>query len=112
MFGEDEDWLHDLSIDMFPHDGCLPVYGVGEQRVTAFLRCGTGCLQQIVDETANGTARPVLLTTGDRFLLTAAFSLAGIICERQPTSPSSIFMVPRGGIFTKRSVPRDDRSVY
>ena len=30
MLGEDEDWLHDLSIDMFPEDGCLWVYGVGE----------------------------------------------------------------------------------
>ena len=29
MLGED-DWLHDLSIDMFPEDGCLHVYGVGE----------------------------------------------------------------------------------
>jgi hypothetical protein len=28
--GEDEDWLHELSIDMFPEDGCLHVYGVGE----------------------------------------------------------------------------------
>jgi hypothetical protein len=27
MLGEDEDWLHDLSIDMFPEDGCLHVYG-------------------------------------------------------------------------------------
>ncbi len=36
MLGEDEDWLHDLSIDMFPEDGCLHVYGVGEDGVTAF----------------------------------------------------------------------------
>jgi len=26
MLGEDEDWLHKLSIDMFPEDGCLYVY--------------------------------------------------------------------------------------
>ena len=25
LLGEDEDWLHDLSIDMFPEDGCLCV---------------------------------------------------------------------------------------
>ena len=37
MLGEDEDWLHDLSIDMFPEDGCLHVYGVGEDGVTAFM---------------------------------------------------------------------------
>jgi hypothetical protein len=30
MLGEDEDWLWELSIDMFPEDGCLRVYGVGE----------------------------------------------------------------------------------
>ena len=28
LLGEDEDWLHELSIDMFPEDGCLWVYGV------------------------------------------------------------------------------------
>ena len=30
MLGEDEDWLHELSIDIFPEDGCHRVYGVGE----------------------------------------------------------------------------------
>ena len=29
LLGEDEDWLHELSIDMFPEDGRLWVYGVG-----------------------------------------------------------------------------------
>jgi hypothetical protein len=28
LLGEDEDWLHELSIDMFPEDGRLWVYGV------------------------------------------------------------------------------------
>jgi hypothetical protein len=28
ILGEDEDWLQDLSVDMFPEDGCLRVYGV------------------------------------------------------------------------------------
>jgi hypothetical protein len=28
-----EDWLHELSIDMFAEDGCLRVYGVGEDGV-------------------------------------------------------------------------------
>jgi hypothetical protein len=37
MLGEDEDWLYELSIDMFAEDGCLRVYGVGEDGVTAFL---------------------------------------------------------------------------
>ena len=33
---EDEDWLHELSTDMFPEGGCLWVYGVGEDGVPAF----------------------------------------------------------------------------
>src|SRR5258706_13620124 len=40
LLGEDEDWLHELSIDMFPEDGCLHVHGVGEDRVTAFTPYG------------------------------------------------------------------------
>ena len=33
---EDEDWLYDLSIYMFPEDGCLRVYSIREDGVTAF----------------------------------------------------------------------------
>jgi hypothetical protein len=40
LLGEDEDWLHELSIDMFPEDGSLRVYGVGEYGVTAFTEDG------------------------------------------------------------------------
>ena len=59
MLGEDEDWLYDLSIDMFPEDGCLCVYGVGEDGVTAFTEYGIECLQQIIaDERAAGRAPP------------------------------------------------------
>jgi hypothetical protein len=28
MLGEDEDWLHELSIGMFPEDGCLRVVSI------------------------------------------------------------------------------------
>jgi hypothetical protein len=31
-------WLYELSIDMFPEDGCLRVYGIGEDGVTAMRR--------------------------------------------------------------------------
>jgi hypothetical protein len=34
MLGEDEDWLFELSINMVPEDGCLHVYGVGEDGIT------------------------------------------------------------------------------
>ena len=59
LLGEDEDWLHDLAIDMFPEDGCLHVYGVGEDGVTAFTEDGIECLRQIIaDERAAGNAPP------------------------------------------------------
>ena len=50
LLGEDEDWLHELSINMFPEDGCLHVYGVGQDGVTAFTQYGIECLKQIVDD--------------------------------------------------------------
>ena len=59
LLGEDEDWLHDLSIDMFPEDGCLWVYGVGEDGVPAFTEYGIESLRQIIaDERAAGRAPP------------------------------------------------------
>lgn len=50
LLGENEDWLYDLSIDMFPEDGCLYVYGIGEDGVTAFTKYGIECLKQIIAE--------------------------------------------------------------
>jgi len=59
MLAEDNDWLDELSIDMFPEDGCLRVYGVGEDGVTAFTEYGIECLKQIIaDERAAGKAPP------------------------------------------------------
>ena len=59
MLGQDEDRLHDLSIDMFPEDGCLYVYGVGEDGVTAFTQYGIECLKQIIaDERAASNVPP------------------------------------------------------
>jgi len=43
-----EDWLHELSIDMFAEDGCLRVYGVGEDGVTAFTDYDIECLKQTI----------------------------------------------------------------
>jgi hypothetical protein len=57
MLDEDEDWLHELSIDMFSEDGCLRVYGVGEDGVTAFTEDGIENLKQIIaDMRADGRA--------------------------------------------------------
>ena len=64
MLGEDEDWLYELSIDMFPEDGCLRVYGIGEDGVTAFTRDGIECLQQIIaNEQAARRAPPQVQPT-------------------------------------------------
>jgi hypothetical protein len=65
LLGEDEDWLHELSIDMFPEDGCLHVYGVGHDGVTAFTQYGIECLKQIVaDQRAAGKAPPPIKSRG------------------------------------------------
>jgi hypothetical protein len=59
LLGEDEDWLFDLAGGMFPADGCLWVYGVGEDSVPAFTRDGIECLHQIIaDKKAAGRAPP------------------------------------------------------
>jgi hypothetical protein len=59
QLGEDEDWLHELAIDLFPEDGCLWVYGVGEDGAPAFTEGGIAHLRQIIaDEKAAGRAPP------------------------------------------------------
>jgi hypothetical protein len=56
---EDEDWLRELSTDIFPEDGCLWVYGVGEDGVPAFTKHGIENLRQIIaDQRAAGRAPP------------------------------------------------------
>src|SRR4051795_9947008 len=59
LLGEDEGWLHDLSSDMVPEDGCLWVYGVGEDGVPAFTQDGIENLRQIIaDERAASCGQP------------------------------------------------------
>ena len=49
---------------MFPEDGCLHVYGVGDDGVTAFTEYGTKWLQQIIaDERAAGNTSPQVKST-------------------------------------------------
>jgi hypothetical protein len=48
LLGENENWIFDLSIDMFPEDGCLWVHGVGEDGVPASIRDGIENLRQII----------------------------------------------------------------
>ena len=64
LLGEDEDWLHELSIDLFPEDGCLWVYGVGKDGVPAFTKDGIENLRQIIaDQRADGRASPQVKPT-------------------------------------------------
>ena len=79
MLGEDEDWLFELSINMFPVDGCLRVYDVGEDGVTAVTEYGIECLQQIIaDERAAGYAPAVVVDYEDGPIGTR---LVGEICR-------------------------------
>jgi hypothetical protein len=49
---------------MFPEDGCLHVYGVGDDGVTAFTEYGIECLRQIAaDERTAGNAQPTSNST-------------------------------------------------
>jgi hypothetical protein len=50
VLGEDEDWLHELSVDMFPEDGCLSVYTSKDEAITAFTDYGIECLKQIISD--------------------------------------------------------------
>jgi hypothetical protein len=49
MLGENEDWLFDVANEMEPEDGCLWVYGPGEETILAFTDFGienlTGLIQ-------------------------------------------------------------------
>ena len=48
MFGEDEDWLQDLAMQLDPEDGRLTVYGSNDHPTTAFTPFRIECLRQLV----------------------------------------------------------------
>jgi hypothetical protein len=48
MLGEDENWLHDICIEMDPEDGRLTVLGPGEEAITAFTDFGVDNLTELV----------------------------------------------------------------
>jgi len=59
LLGEDEEWLFDLSTDMFSEDGCLWIYGIGEDGVPALTQDGIDNLRQIIaDKRAAAKAPP------------------------------------------------------
>lgn len=48
MLGEDEDWLFDVANEMEPKDGCLWIYGVGNDHTLAFTDFGIESLSELV----------------------------------------------------------------
>ena len=50
LLGEDEGWLHEISINMDAEDGCLWIIGVDEDGFPAFTEYGVECLKQIIIE--------------------------------------------------------------
>jgi len=58
MLGEDEEWLHEISINMDPEEGCLWVIGAGDDECPAFTEHGIECLKQIIIEERASAAEP------------------------------------------------------
>lgn len=48
---------------MFPEDGCLHIYGVGEDGVAAFTEYGIECLKQIIADQKAATSAPTSIKT-------------------------------------------------
>ena len=49
MLGEEEGWLWDVAVEMDPEDGCLFVYGVGDEGLMAFTRDGIENLKGLIE---------------------------------------------------------------
>jgi hypothetical protein len=59
ILNEDEEWLHELSIDMFAEDGCVTIYGVGKESITAFSDFGIDNLREtILEARSSGDVPP------------------------------------------------------
>ena len=48
MLGEDEDWLHEISLELEPEDGMLAVYGIGDEYTPAFTELGLENLRELI----------------------------------------------------------------
>jgi hypothetical protein len=46
--GENEDWLFDVANEMEVEDGCIWVYGIGEDGILAFTDFGIENLRELV----------------------------------------------------------------
>lgn len=52
MLGEDEDWLHEISIELEPEDGCISIWGTAEDAdgSTGFTASGIENLKDLIRE--------------------------------------------------------------
>ena len=48
IFGEDVEWLIDIAIELEPEDGCLTVFGPGEQWFYALTEDGVENLKELI----------------------------------------------------------------
>ena len=48
ILGEDLDWLMDIAIGLEPEDGCLTVFGPGEQWFFALTEDGVENLKELI----------------------------------------------------------------
>jgi hypothetical protein len=64
LLDEDEDWLFEPSTDMFPEDGCLWVYGVGEDAVPAFTKMGLRTCEPARAEQRTAGREPLQIKPG------------------------------------------------
>jgi hypothetical protein len=49
LLGEDEDLLHEVSIEMEPEDGMIGVHGVGDDYTPAFTQAGIEHLRYLIE---------------------------------------------------------------
>jgi hypothetical protein len=50
MLNEDEDWLDEISIGLFPEDGALSVWQADGSSLTAFTEFGIENLKYVIQE--------------------------------------------------------------
>lgn len=48
--GVSEEFLHDVSIEMEPEDGCIAVYGVGDDYTPGFTADGIDRVRELIAE--------------------------------------------------------------
>ena len=58
MLGEDEDWLHEISIVMMPEDGACWIYDLDDDGILAFTQEGIDNLRDLIQTHPENAARP------------------------------------------------------